>query len=244
MSKGRKNGLPKHVAIIMDGNGRWANRRAMPRFFGHRQGVKALKTAVRYASNQGIAVLTVYAFSTENWTRPQDEVKFLMDLMHKTFVQEIEELRREGVRIQLIGDRSTLSPDILKVWNQAEELTKDNTGLVLNVAFNYGGRQEITKAAQRLAEQVARGEITVEDITPEKIDTLLYTHKTPDPYLIIRTGGEMRLSNFLLWQAAYSEFYVTDVLWPDFGEGDFAQALQAYQARERRFGQVSAKEQS
>lgn len=231
------------MAIIMDGNGRWASRRALPRFFGHRQGVKALKTAVRYASRRGIGALTVYAFSTENWTRPREEVDFLMDLMHKTFVQEIEELHREGVRIQLVGDRSTLSPDILKVWNDAEEITRQNTGMTFNVAFNYGGRQEILNVVQALVGQVDKGEITVDEITETTISRLLYTHPTPDPDLIIRTGGEMRLSNFLLWQAAYSEFYVTDVLWPDFGEDDFERALQDYSGRERRFGQVLAKEQ-
>lgn len=242
MSKAKLNGIPEHVAIIMDGNGRWASRRAMPRFLGHRQGVKALKTAVRYASNRGISSLTVYAFSTENWTRPTEEVDFLMDLMYKTFVQEIEELQKEGVQIRLVGDRTNLSPDILKVWNQAEELTSDNEGLTLNVAFNYGGRQEIVSVVRRLVRQVSQGEVTVDKITEETIESLLYTHPTPDPDLIIRTGGEMRLSNFLLWQAAYSEFYVTDVLWPDFGEDDFDRALQNYATRERRFGQVSAKE--
>ncbi len=238
-----KSGLPTHVAIIMDGNGRWASRRVLPRFLGHRQGVKALKKSVRYASNQGISTLTVYAFSTENWARPQEEVDFLIDLMYKTFVQEIEELQREGVRIKLVGDRSSLSPEILKIWNQAEKLTRTNQGLTLNVAFNYGGRQEITKVAQALAGQVSTGAITLADITEEKIDSLLYTYPSPDPDLIIRTGGEIRLSNFLLWQAAYSEFYVTDVLWPDFGEADFEKALEAYANRERRFGQVLAKEQ-
>lgn len=166
-----------------------------------------------------------------------------MDLMHKTFVQEIEELHREGVRIQLVGDRSTLSPDILKVWNDAEEITRQNTGMTFNVAFNYGGRQEILNVVQALVGQVDKGEITVDEITETTISRLLYTHPTPDPDLIIRTGGEMRLSNFLLWQAAYSEFYVTDVLWPDFGEDDFERALQDYSGRERRFGQVLAKEQ-
>lgn len=228
----------------MDGNGRWASRRAMPRFMGHRQGVKALKTAVRYASNQGIAALTVYAFSTENWRRPREEVDFLLDLMYRTFVQEIEELQREGVRIRLVGDRANLSAEILKIWNKAEELTAANQGLNLNVAFNYGGRQELVQAAQRLAQQVSQGDISLEDITEESITSLLYTWPTPDPDLIIRTGGELRLSNFLLWQAAYSEFYVTDVLWPDFGERDFEQALQNYSKRERRFGQVSVKEQN
>ncbi|NMA61616.1 MAG: isoprenyl transferase [Firmicutes bacterium] len=226
----------------MDGNGRWARRRAMPRFMGHRQGVAALKKAVRYASNQGIETLTVYAFSTENWQRPQEEVDFLLDLMYKTFVQEIEELIEEQVRIILIGDRTSLSHELLEIWTQAEERTANNTGLTLNVAFNYGGRQELVAATKNLAEQVARGELAPEDINEENINTALYTWRSPDPDLIIRTGGELRLSNFLLWQAAYSEIYVTDILWPDFKERDFSEALQAYAHRERRFGQVPVKE--
>ncbi len=242
MKRGQLNGLPAHVAIIMDGNGRWASRRALPRFLGHRQGVKALKAAVRYASNQGIQALTVYAFSTENWTRPEEEVDFLMDLMFKTFVQEIEELQQEGVRIRLVGDRTSLSPKIAQVWEQAEELTKTNQGLTLNVAFNYGGRQEIVSVIKRLVSQVSQGDRSIEEITDDAVASLLYTYPSPDPDLIIRTGGEMRLSNFLLWQSAYSEFYVTDVLWPDFGERDFERALQDYANRDRRFGQVSAKE--
>lgn len=227
----------------MDGNGRWASRRALPRFLGHRQGVKALKKVVRYASKRGISALTVYAFSTENWTRPKEEVDFLLDLMQKTFVAEIEELHREGVRIQLAGDRANLNEEILKIWHGAEEITAQNQGLTLNVAFNYGGRQEILHVVQTLAKQVAQGEIALDAISEQTIANLLYTQPTPDPDLIIRTGGEMRLSNFLLWQAAYSEFYVTDVLWPDFDEDDFERALQDYAGRERRFGQVLAKEQ-
>lgn len=242
MRKSELSNLPAHVAIIMDGNGRWARRRAMPRFMGHRQGVAALKKAVRYASNQGIDTLTVYAFSTENWQRPQEEVDFLLDLMYKTFVQEIEELIEEQVRIILIGDRTSLSDELLEIWTQAEERTANNTGLTLNVAFNYGGRQELVAATKNLAEQVARGELAPEDINEENINTALYTWRSPDPDLIIRTGGELRLSNFLLWQAAYSEIYVTDILWPDFKERDFSEALQAYAKRERRFGQVPVKE--
>ncbi|HHT42820.1 MAG TPA: di-trans,poly-cis-decaprenylcistransferase [Firmicutes bacterium] len=228
----------------MDGNGRWARRRAMPRYLGHRQGVKALKTAVRYASRRGIGTLTVYAFSTENWRRPKEEVDFLLDLMYKTFVQEIEELRREGVRIRLIGERTSLSPDVLAIWDNAEKVTAENTGLNLNVAFNYGGRTELTRAVRELVGQAARGEISVEDITEEALARQLYTWPSPDPDLIIRTGGEYRLSNFLLWQAAYSELYVTEVLWPDFGEREFEEALQDYLRRERRFGQVPQKEQN
>lgn len=227
----------------MDGNGRWARRRAMPRFMGHRQGVKALKTAVRYASDHGISALTVYAFSTENWTRPREEVDFLMDLMYKTFVQEIEELNKEGVRIRQVGDRTSLTPEIRRVWTQAEEITANNKGLTLNIAFNYGGRQELINVMHQLADRVSQGDLSIDEITEEEVASLLYTHPTPEPDLIIRTGGEMRLSNFLLWQAAYAEFYVTDVLWPDFGNDDFERALQSYAARERRFGQVLAKEQ-
>ena len=243
MSK-KSRGLPAHVAIIMDGNGRWARRRALPRYFGHREGVKALKTAVRYAAERGIPTLTVYAFSTENWRRPREEVDFLLDLMYKTFAQEIEELHKEGVRVRLVGDRTSLSQEIQAVWARAEEITAQNTRLTLNVAFNYGGRAELTRAARELASQVARGELAAEEITEERLASQLYTWPSPDPDLVIRTGGEQRLSNFLLWQAAYSELYVTDVLWPDFGEKEFEQALQDYLSRERRFGQVSAKEQN
>jgi len=232
------------VAIIMDGNGRWARRRALPRYFGHREGVKALKTAVRYAAERGIPTLTVYAFSTENWRRPREEVDFLLDLMYKTFAQEIEELHKEGVRVRLVGDRTSLSQEIQAVWARAEQITAQNTRLTLNVAFNYGGRAELTRAARELASQVARGELAAEEITEERLASQLYTWPSPDPDLVIRTGGEQRLSNFLLWQAAYSELYVTDVLWPDFGEKEFEQALQDYLSRERRFGQVSAKEQN
>ncbi|HPT82867.1 MAG TPA: isoprenyl transferase [Limnochordia bacterium] len=242
--KREANGLPAHVAIIMDGNGRWARRRALPRYFGHREGVKALKTVVRYAAQRGIPILTVYAFSTENWRRPREEVEFLLDLMFKTFVQEIEELQKEGVRVRLVGDRTSLSEQVKEVWIKAEEFTAHNTRLVLNVAFNYGGRAELTSAVRALARQVAQGELKPEDITEEAIARELYTWPSPDPDLIIRTGGEQRLSNFLLWQAAYSELYVTDVLWPDFGEQEFEQALQDYLKRERRFGQVSVKEQN
>jgi undecaprenyl diphosphate synthase len=240
----KSRGLPAHVAIIMDGNGRWARRRALPRYFGHREGVKALKTAVRYAAERGIPTLTVYAFSTENWRRPREEVDFLLDLMYKTFAQEIEELHKEGVRVRLVGDRTSLSQEIQAVWARAEQITAQNTRLTLNVAFNYGGRAELTKAARELASQVARGELAAEEITEERLASQLYTWPSPDPDLVIRTGGEQRLSNFLLWQAAYSELYVTDVLWPDFGEKEFEQALQDYLSRERRFGQVSAKEQN
>ncbi|MDI9442394.1 MAG: isoprenyl transferase [Bacillota bacterium] len=242
MARSEQNKLPSHVAIIMDGNGRWARRRGLPRFLGHQQGVKALKKAVRFASDQGIQSLTVYAFSTENWQRPKEEVSFLLDLMHKTFVEEIDELHQEGVRIVLVGDRSNLSADILQLWQNAEGLTQDNTGLTLNVAFNYGGRQELLHVAKVLAQRAAVGDLDPAQIDESMVNDLLYTKGSPDPDLIIRTGGEQRLSNFLLWQSAYSELYVTDVLWPDFNEEHFASALDDFGQRERRFGRVGKKE--
>ena len=242
MARSEQNKLPSHVAIIMDGNGRWARRRGLPRFLGHQQGVKALKKAVRFASDQGIQSLTVYAFSTENWQRPKEEVSFLLDLMHKTFVEEIDELHQEGVRIVLVGDRSNLSADILQLWQHAEGLTQDNTGLTLNVSFNYGGRQELLHVAKVLAQRAAVGDLDPAQIDESMVNDLLYTKGSPDPDLIIRTGGEQRLSNFLLWQSAYSELYVTDVLWPDFNEEHFASALDDFGQRERRFGRVGKKE--
>jgi len=242
VARSEQNKLPSHVAIIMDGNGRWARRRGLPRFLGHQQGVKALKKAVRFASDQGIQSLTVYAFSTENWQRPKEEVSFLLDLMHKTFVEEIDELHQEGVRIVLVGDRSNLSGDILQLWQNAEGLTQDNTGLTLNVAFNYGGRQELLHVAKVLAQRAAVGDLDPAQIDESMVNDLLYTKGSPDPDLIIRTGGEQRLSNFLLWQSAYSELYVTDVLWPDFNEEHFASALDDFGQRERRFGRVGKKE--
>jgi undecaprenyl diphosphate synthase len=241
--KREASSVPAHVAIIMDGNGRWAKRRALPRYLGHREGAKGLKRAVRYAANRGIGTLTVYAFSTENWNRPKEEVDFLLDLMYKAFVQEIEELKREGARVRMVGDRESLSEDIRAMWIKAEEVTADNRRLTLNVAFNYGGRAELTRAVRELAAQALRGEISPEEITQDHLARHLFTWPSPDPDLIIRTGGEKRLSNFLLWQAAYSELYVTDVLWPDFDEEEFEKAIQDYLKRERRFGQVSAKEQ-
>jgi len=233
--------IPSHVAIIMDGNGRWAQKRSLPRFLGHRKGVAALKKAVRFCKNCGISTLTVYAFSTENWARPTEEVSFLMDLMHQTFFNEIDELEQEGVRVILVGDRSSLSPSIQELWDRAERRTAHNDTLILNVAFNYGGRNEIVSAARQLAVKVADGEIEPEDIDDIEFAQHLYTRHSPDPDLLIRTGGELRLSNFLLWQSAYTEIFVTDTLWPDFDEQEFEAALRAFAARERRFGRVPQK---
>jgi undecaprenyl diphosphate synthase len=233
--------VPSHVAIIMDGNGRWAQKRRLPRFMGHRQGVTALKNAVRFCKNRGIGTLTVYAFSTENWARPAEEVSYLMTLMHETFFKEIDELEREGVRVVLVGDRTSLSPAILELWDRAEARTAHNNALILNVAFNYGGRNEIVAAARQLAAKAARGEIDPEAIDDAIFSKHLYTSHSPDPDLLIRTGGELRLSNFLLWQSAYTEIYVTNTLWPDFDEQEFDAALQSFARRERRFGRVPKK---
>ena len=242
MAKNQQYCIPSHVAIIMDGNGRWAQKRAMPRFVGHRQGLAALKRIVRYASERGIETLTVYAFSTENWQRPQEEVNYLVNLIHETFSKEIGELHREGVRIVLVGDRSTLSSDILRVWDRAERITAANQGMTLNIAFNYGGRTEIVNAVKNIVTKALAGSISIDDINAELISEELYTSHSPDPDLLIRTGGEQRLSNFLLWQSAYTEIYVTTTLWPDFDEKDFDKALDSYSQRERRFGKVPAKE--
>lgn len=227
---------PEHVAIIMDGNGRWARRRGLPRAAGHRRGVDALKTAVRYCKDEGIAMLTVYAFSTENWQRPPDEVKFLMELLKRTFLTEIDELRREGARIRLFGDRSGLRRDVLEVWDQAELSTRHNSTVHLNVAFNYGGRRELILAARALAAAVKQGDLQLQDIDESALGARLLTPDVPDPDLLIRTGGEKRISNFLLWQLAYTEFYFTETLWPDFSREHFAAAVAEYAHRTRRFG--------
>jgi len=236
--------MPEHVAIIMDGNGRWAQERSLPRFYGHRQGVASLKNAVRFCAEQGIKILTVYAFSTENWSRPPGEVRFLMELMKKTFRDEIDQLHQEGTCIKMIGNRKTMSKEFVELWNNAEEYTKDNRRLLLNIAFNYGGRDEIVLACQEIARLVQNGQLEVSQIDQTLFSDHLLTKGFPDPDLVIRTGGEFRQSNFLLWQSAYSEWYITSKLWPDFAESDFSEALQAYAQRERRFGRVLETEKS
>lgn len=231
--------IPNHVAIIMDGNGRWAKRKLLPRYLGHREGVKTLKRVVKLCKAHEIKYLTVYAFSTENWQRPVEEVSFLMNLMKKTFDAEIGELREEGVRVKMLGDYQSLAPGYQHIWDSADHNTKDNSTLYLNVAFNYGGRNEITNAVRSLVDRVLANEILPEQISESVFAQHLYSHDIPDPDLVIRTGGEQRISNFLLWQAAYAEWYFTDVLWPDFDEEQFELALQGFSCRERRFGQVS-----
>ncbi len=231
--------VPEHVAIIMDGNGRWANARGLPRTMGHRKGVETVRAAVKTAGDLGIRYLTLFAFSSENWSRPAAEVSDLMGLL-KTFIRrDLADLHRENVRIRVIGDRSNLRGDILPLLVEAEETTRANTGITLVIAFNYGARDEMTRAMRRLATEVAEGRLRPEDINPERIAAMLDTSDIPDPDLIIRTSGEERLSNFLLWQGAYSELIFVPELWPDFTRETFLAALEKYACRERRFGGVA-----
>ncbi len=217
----------------MDGNGRWANRRFLPRLAGHKQGVESLRRCARACVQRGVQVLTVFAFSSENWNRPEEEVSGLMGLLANALAKEVQQLSRDGVRLHFIGDRSGLSEKVCAGLAQAEQVTAHNNRLVLNVCFNYGGRWDIAQAAARLAEQG-------EPITPHSLDRALALAHVPDPDLLIRTGGEMRISNFLLWQAAYSELFFSASLWPDFDEACLDEAIAAFTSRERRFGQTSA----
>lgn len=230
--------VPHHVAIIMDGNGRWAVRRGLPRTAGHRSGVEALRKVVEACPLLGVQVLTVYAFSTENWKRSRDEVDFLMRLLVEYCRNEVAKLNESGVRINAIGRIDQL-PDLQRTeLRRAMELTKNNTRLLLNLAVNYGGQAELVDSVRRLAAQVQAGELRPEEIDEAMIGQHLYTAGQPDPDLVIRTAGEMRLSNFLLWQTSYSEFWVTDLMWPDFGREQLEQAIHDYSHRERRFGAV------
>ena len=233
--------LPRHVAIIMDGNGRWAQRRGMPRSFGHKAGVEALREIIRHSDHLGIEALTIYAFSTENWKRSAEEVGALMGLLLEYFTKELDELHRENVRIRILGDISDMPAGLERqqqaLYN-AMDRTKENTGLKLNIALNYGGRQEIVAAAKKLAQLAAAGEINRDEIDMEMFASKLYTAGLPEVDFMIRTSGEIRLSNFLLYQLAYAEFYQTDVLWPDFDRKAYDEALLAYTKRNRRFGGV------
>lgn len=224
--------VPHHLAIVMDGNGRWATKRMLPRVAGHKKGVDALRACVAHCGERGVKVLTVFAFSSENWNRPQEEVSGLMELMVLALAREVPKLQREGVRIHFVGDRSGLADKVLQGLAKAEALTAGNDRMVLTVCFNYGGRWDIAQAAAKLA---ARGE----PITESALDGAMALAHVPDPDLVVRTGGEMRISNFLLWQAAYSELYFTDTLWPDFDAAALDAALAAYARRERRFGRTS-----
>jgi undecaprenyl diphosphate synthase len=231
--------LPKHIAIIMDGNGRWAQLKRKPRTFGHIKGTRVAKKIITECSRQGIKNLTLYAFSTENWFRPQTEVSFLMQLLRRYLKRETENLVKENIRFSVIGDLSRVPADVFSAIEHAAAETSKCTGLNLVFALSYGSRQEITETVKALAERVAAGELSPSDIDESMINANLSTYPTPDPDLIIRTSGEQRLSNFLLWQAAYSEFYFTDVLWPNFTVSHLAEALQDFVSRQRRFGKVS-----
>jgi len=228
--------VPRHVAVIMDGNGRWAARRGLPRIEGHRRGVEALRRAVRAAIELGVGYLTVYSFSVENWSRPKEEVQGLMVLLHRFIHNDLAELNANNVRVRVIGARAGLPGDVLGLLRQAEEVTRSNTGLTLVVAFNYGSRQEIVSAARALAEAVAAGELSPAEVDADAIAARLYTADIPDPDLIIRTSGEQRLSNFLLWQSAYAEFVFLPIHWPDFDKAALEGAIAEFAHRDRRFG--------
>ena len=232
--------VPRHVAIIMDGNGRWAAARGLPRVEGHRRGVEALRRTVRAAADLGISVLTIFSFSSENWSRPQSEVGDLMALLRRFIRKDLAELHESNVRVRIIGEREGLERDICLLLQEAEDLTRGNDGLTLVVAFNYGARQEIARAARRLAIEVAEGRLSADEVSPERLGSYLHAPDIPDPEVIIRTSGEQRLSNFLLWQAAYSELVFVPINWPDFDRAALEGAIAEYRRRERRFGGLVA----
>lgn len=238
------NPQPEHIAIIMDGNGRWANLRSLSRTEGHRRGVDAVRRIVREAGNRGIAYLTLFAFSTENWHRPKSEVNFLMSLIKNFIERDLADLHENGVCLRMVGRRDNVDPKVMGMIDHAENLTRDNRKMVLQVAFNYGSREEIADTARKLAEQVAQGEIEPAQITQEMFQENLLTRDVPNPDLLIRTSGENRLSNFMLWQSAYTEFYFTDVFWPDFDAEELDKAIADYLSRERRFGRVTAEDET
>lgn len=230
--------IPEHIAIILDGNGRWAKKRLLPRNAGHAAGAKTVEKIIEDAHNIGVKYLTVYAFSTENWNRPDDEVKALMKLLRDYLVNCIERANKNDMRVKVIGDRSRLDEDIVSKIEELEESSKNNTGITFIIALNYGSRDEITRAVQKVVKNVKEGKINPEDITEKTINDCLDTADIPDPDLLIRTSGEIRLSNYLLWQLAYTEFYFTDVLWPDFDVEELKKAIVKYNQRDRRFGGV------
>ena len=235
------DGRGLHVAIIMDGNGRWAAERGLPRTEGHRQGFESVRRTVKAALELGVSHLTLFSFSSENWSRPKQEIQFLFGLMRRFVQRDLADLHKQGVKIRVIGSRDGLEPDVLRLIDDAVLLTQGNTTLNLTIAFNYGGRDEIARAARRVAEEVAQGSLASDAITPECFGTYLDTSDLPDPDLLIRTSGELRVSNFLLWQLAYSEFVFVDSYWPDFSQETLEAAIIEYQGRSRRFGGTSAR---
>lgn len=233
--------IPRHVAIIMDGNGRWAAARGLPRVEGHRRGVEALRRTLRAAGEIGIQFITIFSFSSENWSRPASEIRDLMGLLRRFIRNDLAELHKNGIRIRVIGERDNLDADVRRLLEEAEELTRDNDRLTLVVAFNYGARQEIAGAVRRIAEEVAAGKLDAASIDANTVSRFLDAPDLPDPDLIIRTSGEQRLSNFLLWQAAYSELVFVSTFWPDFDRGTLENAIAEYSKRERRFGGLTAR---
>jgi len=236
--------IPRHVAIIMDGNGRWAKKQLKPRLYGHKVGVDSVQAIVECAAEYGVEVLTLYAFSTENWKRPADEVGGLMGLLKNYLQKELSQMLKNNIRLTCIGDIEKLPKDVREVLNTTIQETAGNTKLTLNLALSYGGRAELVRGVRMIAREVSEGQYLLDDIDEKLIDSHLYTAGLPDPDLLIRTGGEARLSNFLLWQASYAEIYFTDIMWPEFREDTFLQALVHYQGRERRYGQTSAQVKS
>ena len=231
--------IPGHIAIVMDGNGRWARKRNRPRSMGHQAGLKALRKTIQHCVRLGVKTLTVFAFSSENWNRPAGEVSRLMEIFLRALDKEVDELHEKGVSVRFIGDLTAFKPALQTKMAEAQTLTAGNERLVANVAVNYGGRWDITQAAIRMAREVAEGGLSLDDIEEPQLAQFLSLAHSPDPDLFIRTGGEMRISNFLLWQSAYTEFYFTPVLWPDFNEQCLEQAISAFESRERRFGRTS-----
>jgi undecaprenyl diphosphate synthase len=234
----KKNAVPQHVAVIMDGNGRWASKRGLPRLAGHKEGVKPLKRIVRLCSKLGIKYLTAYSFSNENWKRPKTEVSGLMELFFETVASELEDLNKNGVKIVLIGNRKLIPLKVLKRFEEAEAATINNNNVVLNIAFSYGSRQEILEAVKKVCSDLISQKIQIDEVNENYFSNLLLTRDCPDPDLLIRTSGELRISNFLLWQIAYSELYFTKTLWPDFSDAEFLKAIGDYQYRNRRFGKT------
>ena len=236
-----KEDVPRHIAIIMDGNGRWAKSKNLPRFRGHLEGVKRIEEVSAVANDWGVEVLTIFAFSTENWQRPKKEVSMLMNMLSNVLTKRLDRLVKENIRLRFMGKRDGIPSAVLKTVDRAIAKTESNSGLILNLAFNYGARQEIVDALKHIATEVRDGHLSVADLDENLIGRALYTFDLPDPDLLIRTSGEQRISNFLLWQLSYSELYFTDVFWPDFNKKELEKALREYQKRERRFGKLAAK---
>lgn len=230
--------VPRHIAIIMDGNGRWAQKRGLPRTLGHRQGAETVRRVVEASADAGVKYLTLFGFSTENWSRPADEVRELMSLMRHYVRGNVADLHKNGVRLRIIGERERIDPDVLAIVEQAEQLTSTNDRLHLTIAFSYGARQEIVMAVRKLAADVQAGKLIPEEIDVSTVNSALLTADLPDPDLLIRTSGEQRISNFLLWQLAYAELVFVDTFWPDFGKAELNEAIRTYQGRDRRFGGV------